>query len=179
MKVICISGKAGCGKDTTAGIMYELLEQRGEHVLIAHYADLVKYVCTKFFGWNGEKDVPGRNLLQMVGTDIVRAQDENFWVKFVRDMLIFFGNQWDYVLIPDTRFPNEISVLCDAGFDVKHVRVIRSGYDSALTDDQMHHPSETAMDEVRADYYIYNLGSLAELRKAVAGLIKNFNAFSD
>ena len=83
MKVVCISGKAQHGKDTTAGMMKTALESMGHTVLIAHYGDLVKYVCRTFFGWNGEKDAYGRSLLPKVGTDIVREQRPNYWVDFV------------------------------------------------------------------------------------------------
>ena len=89
MKVVCISGKAQHGKDTTAGMMKTALESMGHTVLIAHYGDLVKYVCRTFFGWNGEKDAYGRSLLQKVGTDIVREQRPNYWVDFVKDMLTY------------------------------------------------------------------------------------------
>ena len=112
MKVVCISGKAQHGKDTTAGMMKTALESMGHTVLIAHYGDLVKYVCRTFFGWNGEKDAYGRSLLQKVGTDIVREQRPNYWVDFVKDMLSMFPNEWDFVLIPDSRFPNEIDGRC-------------------------------------------------------------------
>ena len=43
MKVVCISGKAQHGKDTTAGMMKTVLEDMGYSVLIAHYGDLLKY----------------------------------------------------------------------------------------------------------------------------------------
>ena len=42
-KVICISAKAQHGKDTTATILKSALEERGNEVLIFHYADLLKY----------------------------------------------------------------------------------------------------------------------------------------
>ena len=66
MKVICISGKARHGKDTLAGILKTHLEDQGNKVLIAHFGDLVKYICEKFFDWNGQKDEEGRTLLQYV-----------------------------------------------------------------------------------------------------------------
>lgn len=50
MKVILISGKARHGKDTTAGFLKNALEADGSSVLVAHYGDLVKYVCKTFFG---------------------------------------------------------------------------------------------------------------------------------
>lgn len=48
MKVICISGKAQNGKDTTASFMKQTLEDKGQRVLIAHFGDLVKYICKTF-----------------------------------------------------------------------------------------------------------------------------------
>ena len=44
MKVICISGKAQHGKDTSAKLIKMILEANGYKVLIAHYGDLVKYI---------------------------------------------------------------------------------------------------------------------------------------
>lgn len=172
MKIIAISGHAQNGKDTVAGFMKALLEERGETVLIAHYADLVKYVCRTFFNWNGVKDEYGRHILQYVGTDIIRAQKPDYWVNFVLDMLNFFGDNWDYVLIPDSRFPNEIDGLRDAGFDVTHLRVIRTNFVSPLTPEQQKHPSETALDNVNPDGKIINDGSLDDLEHHVAQYIK-------
>lgn len=155
-----------------AGIFRDALEERGERVLIAHYADLVKYVCRTFFSWNGMKDEYGRHILQYVGTDVVRAQKPSFWVDFMVDMLRFFGDNWDYVLIPDTRFPNEIHLLREAGFDVTHLRVERRDFESPLTEEQRNHPSETALDGTEPDHLIRNDGSLHDLEQRVEQYIK-------
>lgn len=166
MKVILISGKARHGKDTTATFLKDALEADGNSVLIAHYGDLVKYVCKTFFGWNGEKDEKGRTLLQKVGTDAIRAKRPDYWVSFLSDILSFFPNEWDYVLIPDCRFPNEVDHIKNAGFDTVYLRVVRDGFMSPLTPEQQAHPSETALDNVRADYYITNNGSLKDLQNS-------------
>lgn len=162
-KILCISGHAQNGKDTTAGILRDLLEVDGHKVLIAHYGDLVKYVCKTFFRWDGNKDEVGRSILQRVGTDVVRAQRPNYWVDFVVGILQMFPNEWSYVLIPDCRFPNEIDSLKGAGFDVTHIRVIRAPFVSPLTPEQQMHPSETALDGVKADIYVPNFGRLSDL----------------
>ena len=104
MKIVCISGKAQHGKDTTAKLLEETLKAQGNRVLIAHYGDLVKYVCKTFFGWDGKKDEKGRTLLQRVGTDKIRAVSPDYWVDFIVSILDIFCDEWDYVLIPDTRF---------------------------------------------------------------------------
>lgn len=175
MQVIVISGKAQNGKDTTAGFLKEALEADGNSVLIAHYGDLVKYVCKMYFGWNGEKDEYGRSLLQYVGTDVIRAQNENYWVQFVGNILTFFNREWDYVLIPDCRFPNEVNHMKELGFDITHIRVIRDGFISPLTEEQQKHPSETALDDTMPDTYIHNDGSLSDLREKVIQLVTDFN----
>ena len=71
MRIIAISGHAQNGKDTTANIIKKHLEERGDKVLIVHYADLLKFICTKYFDWDGQKDEKGRHLLQYIGTDII------------------------------------------------------------------------------------------------------------
>lgn len=171
MKVILISGKARHGKDTTAGFLADALRSDGYSVLIAHYGDLVKYVCKTFFGWNGEKDEYGRSLLQYVGTDSIRLQRPDYWVGFISSIMELFPDEWDYVLIPDCRFPNEIDYIKNAGFDTVHLRIVRENLVSPLTPEQQAHPSETALDDVQPDYYIINNGSLEDLQSAVVRLI--------
>ena len=92
MKVITISGKAQNGKDTTAGLLKAALEADGYKVLITHYADLLKYICKQFFGWDGQKDDAGRHILQYVGTDIIRQKRPDYWVGFVTSILELFPN---------------------------------------------------------------------------------------
>ena len=101
LKVICISGKARSGKDTSAEALRKILWGYGKRVLIIHNADLLKYICKTLFLWDGKKDARGRHILQYVGTDIVRAQRPDFWVDYIISILTLFGDSWDYVLIPD------------------------------------------------------------------------------
>ena len=162
MKVICISGKAGHGKDTAALFLKEQLDLGENCVLIAHYGDLVKYVCKTFFNWDGQKNEAGREMLQTIGTDIIRSEDPDYWVRFIADMLGFFEQAYDYVLIPDTRFPNEVEYLIKSGFDVTHMRIIRDGYVSDMPEEQQNHISETALDDYTPDIYVHNSGYLGE-----------------
>lgn len=166
--IITISGKAGAGKDTFALFLRQSLEQRDKKVMITHYGDLVKYICMMFFEWNGEKDEHGRELLQTVGTDIVRAKKENYWVDFVMDILGFFGSLWDYVLIPDARFDNEIDCVAKL-YDTESVLIERN-FESALTEAAQAHVSENALDGYEFDLIVHNrtLEELSEAANAVA-----------
>lgn len=172
MKVILVSGKAQHGKDTVALLLKNKLVQLEHRVLLTHYADLLKYICKAFFGWDGNKDVNGRKLLQYVGTDVVRNKKPNFWVDFISSILELFSDNWDYVIIPDTRFPDEIGILKDKGFDVVHLRIKRTGFESSLTDEQKCHPSETSLDDVVPDYWIENSGTVEELEKQISDWAK-------
>lgn len=166
MKVILISGHAQNGKTSSAEIMKEIFENNGESALIIHYGDLVKYVCSKYFGWNGEKDEQGRTLLQYIGTEIVRAKSPDFWAAFVAQFAKVFEDQWDWILVPDVRFPNEVELMYEVEFeDVIHMRVIRPDFDNGLTEDQKNHPSETALDNYPADFHIINDGTIQDLRE--------------
>lgn len=156
MKIILISGKAQHGKDTTANILKEKLEQKNNKVLITHFGDLVKFVCEKYFNWDGKKDERGRAILQRIGTNVIREQNPDYWVDFVINLLSMFENEWDYVLIPDARFHNEIEKFEDKkDWDVLSVRINRLNFTSTLTQEQKNHPSETALDDYVFDYVIY------------------------
>lgn len=172
-KVVTISGRAGAGKDTFANMLKDKLERAGERVLITHYADLVKYICTTFFDWDGKKDERGREMLQTVGTDIVRRQDPDYWVRFVENIITFFP-VWDYILIPDARFENEIERMKER-FDVTSINVDRV-FKSQLTEKAQAHESEHGLDGYAFDIIVYNDDSLEQLRNAagvVAGFLKD------
>lgn len=163
MKVICISAKARHGKDASAEILKQIYEARGKRVLITHYADLLKYICKTFFGWNGEKDDYGRTLLQKVGTNVVGAKKPDFWVNFIVDILHLFDNEWDVILIPDCRFPVELERMRE-NFDTTLLRIERPNFDNGLSEAQKQHASETSLDNYGYDFKIYNEGTLEDLK---------------
>ena len=173
MKVIAISGRAMNGKDTLAQMMSEVFQRDGKTVQITHFADLLKYICKTYFGWDGNKDNAGRELLQRIGTDVIRKNDENLWVNYMVSLLrCVFNEMYDVVIIPDARFPNEISVLRDNGFDVTHIRITRVGFVAPMRDEQANHISETAMDGVIPDLGVINGGTLDDLKKVAESAVE-------
>ena len=168
---ICISGKAQNGKDTSAEIFKNELIIRGHSVLVIHQADLLKYICKAFFNWNGEKDEAGRTLLQQVGTNVIRKVEPDFWVDFIAKVTGFFKDTWDYIIVPDTRFPNELEKLKANDANVFHVRVIREGFKSPLTEEQQQHPSETALDGIESDFTLINDKGIDDLYGGVVSIL--------
>lgn len=172
MKVIGISGKAEHGKTTVATMMYDTLTSDGHKVLLINYADLLKFICKQYFSWNGSKDKFGRWLLQYVGTDVVREKRPDYWTDFVKSILELFENEWEYAIIGDCRFKNEVECMNDFGEKWMHVRVVRPNYKSSLSESQLKHPSETDLDEVVPDGWISNDGTLFDLKNTVNNWIK-------
>ncbi len=170
MKVILISGKAQHGKDSFANILKEKLEKKEHRVLIAHFGDLVKFVCEKYFNWDGLKCQKGRALLQKIGGDVVRLKKPNFWVRFVKDVLYMFEDEWDYVLIADCRYANEVT--WNEEYDITTVRVKRLNFESELTEEQKNHSSETELDDYNFDCYIESESGLDNLEIQVEGFLK-------
>ena len=174
-KIALISAKARHGKDTVAELMKSYLELKGERVLICHYADLLKYICKTFFNWDGNKDDKGRTILQHVGTDTIRMKNNrpDYWVGFIVDLLWMFYDEWDYIIIPDTRFKNEIDTMSDSfgRSMVSTVRITRPNFDSGLSEEQLNHPSECGLDGYEFDYYITNNGTLDELNDKIKVLL--------
>lgn len=172
-KFICISGKAQSGKDTSAAVLREFLEKSGFKTLIIHYGDLLKFICKTAFGWNGEKDEAGREMLQRVGTDCIRQHNPNYWVDFIVEFVKMFPEEWDYVIVPDTRFPNEVERVREAGFEVTHIRIVRDDYEDNMTSRQRKHESETALDNVVPDRIVANttISRLREQLELVAQLL--------
>ena len=121
-EIICISGKPSRVKENIAVILKEELERRKKRVLVTHFADPLKQICREWFGWDGRNDAVGCSLLEYVGTEIVRAQRPDFWVDFTLGLLSIMGDEWDFVIIPDCRFQNELDNE-RYGFQPWHIRV--------------------------------------------------------
>ncbi|MDR1642026.1 MAG: hypothetical protein LBC41_11370 [Clostridiales bacterium] len=147
MNIVLISGKARHGKDSAAGFIQKRLEEAGKKVLRISFADYVKFVCAKHYGWNGEKDEAGRHILQYVSTEIFRARDPDFWVDTVIRYAKTVWDDYDAALIADWRFPNEYVRWGECGVGtVFRIRVKRPGFDNGLEPEQKWHSSETALE---------------------------------
>ena len=184
-----ISGKAGSGKDTIANFFKDELIASNKRVLVMHFADLVKYYATQYFNWDGEKNEAGRNLLQEIGTTVMRGRYPEYWAeiigKFIDAYTIPEHSFFDYILIPDWRFINEYEVVYDyAAIQNNETITIRiERYDDAglkwknpnMTSDQLNHISECELDNFAFNWIIENRGTLEDLKNSVDEILKGEN----
>lgn len=176
-RIILISGKAESGKDTVSLMMAQRASSEGLY-LRYHFATAVKDVAKHVFGWNGKKDEKGRTLLQLIG-DGGRGYDPDIWVDYFLGSLekLDFEKNNIYLLVPDTRYQNEITKVVAWGMennvDVITVRVERPNHESALTEAQRKNGSEIDLDDWGLwDFKIINDGTLDDLQEAVNNVME-------
>lgn len=171
MRIYLVSGKAEHGKDTLAGYLKEAIEKTSDKkVLIAHNGDLLKYCARTFYNWDGEKDVFGRQLLQDIGASF-REKYPSYWVDFLISSFDVLDS-WDVIIIPDTRYENEISQWEKTDHSVVTIRVNRKNHISKLTPKQLKHQSEIDLDDYEHFDFIINAENCAELELASKEIIQ-------
>lgn len=191
--IIGLVGLIGSGKGTVADILVSDHDFKK-----LSFADALKDGVSAMFGWprhllEGDtaesrewreipnefwsrelgKEVTPRLVLQLVGTECMRdGFFDGIWISIVKRKLEAYHNMnW---VIPDTRFPNEISMIHSLGGQVWRVK---RGEDPAwfgadVKPDDVH-PSEFEWTHEKFDQVIGNDGSLEELEKKIKNLILN------
>ena len=168
--IILITGKKGAGKDTVAKMIRDHLPNTS----IQHFAYRIKETLATLLGmpvteieerknerinFNGSI-VSIRHALQTLGTEWGRDTiHSDLWVNVLVEKLKVM-NHMANVVIPDTRFPNEVGIMqsyCnERGIQLTVVRVERDTDD----DDNSTHESETH--ELPADHIIVNNGTMED-----------------
>lgn len=159
-KIIFFSGKSACGKDTGANMLKEILEKNNKKVLITHFADPVKHWAKDAYGWNGVKDKYGRALLQMIGTEYLRASFPDYWCEFIAKFVKATEDDWDYIIIPDLRFANEWEIFLNYFDRNQLVKVLiervndigEKVINENMTQQQLEHTSENSFQSIDFDY---------------------------
>lgn len=179
MNVILISGKARSGKDCFASHLETELRTKGKRTLNIHYADFLKFFCQRYLGWNGNKDIEGRRILQETGT-VFRNSYKDSWVDIMIGFLKGAKLSYDWVLVPDVRYPNEIEKIKTLVPDVidrlEIIRVERPNYENDLTTEQKKHESEVALDNYNFHSYYLNIGGLDAMKQNAKEWVDNLLA---
>lgn len=104
-----------------------------------------------------------RELLQQVGTDVVRAVDDNYWLRLARRNL---EGRSGLTIVTDVRFPNEYSMLkAMGGFMIHVIRPSQGNSEDS-------HISENALDTMDADAAVFNMEDDVEpVREFVSDIV--------
>jgi len=173
-KIYVISGKARHGKDTTALAIKEIYEKENKKVINLAYGNYIKEYAKNISDWDGSDETKPRTLLQQLGTEIIRNKiDDKFFVKRLCNDIRVYSYFFDVITISDARFVDEIEEPKKLFNDVITIKVIRDGFESNLTKEELKHKTETALDDYNDyDFVIHNDGTILELNEKVALLVK-------
>ena len=172
MKIFVIAGKARHGKDTVAGYIKDYYENK--KVINLAYGSYIKEYAKKISDWDGSDETKPRELLQELGTEVIRQKiDKDFFVKRICEDILVYSYYFDIITISDARFPNELEWPKNNFDNVINIRVIRDGYDSVLSEKEQKHLTEVALDEYNSyDYVIHNNGTLSDLKDKVLDVVR-------
>ena len=173
MKIILIGGKANTGKDSTAEYIDEYYRSRGLDVVNIQIAYYIKMYAKEIAKWDGDNETKPRQLLQDLGTELIRKQiDEYFFIKRIIQDIDIYSRYFDVITISDGRLPEEFASIKLAYPETVTVHVTRPGFSSRLTKDQKAHVTEALVDEIEYDYEVVNDGTLDDLQKKAIELVQ-------
>lgn len=174
IKIFLICGKARHGKDTVAKIIKEKYEMDNLKSITLSYAYYIKDYAKRITNWDGSDDTKPRELLQQLGTNIIRNNiDDKLFIRRMIEDIKVFSYYYDIAIISDGRFKAEIDTIRDEFSDVCVIHVERPDFDNGLTEEQKKHPTEVDLDDYdKYDYKILNDGSISDLENKISDILK-------
>lgn len=172
-KIYLLAGKARSGKDTAAKIITDYYETKGKRVVQIGFADYIKNYAMNITNWDGSDETKPRELLQVLGTDIVRNTiNEDFFINRVCEDIIVYKHFFDVIIISGARFPNELDIPKARFSNVCIIGVKRDNYNDGLTSKQQKHITENALEGYNNyDCLIKNDGDLDSFKEKILKFI--------
>ena len=134
-------------------------------VLCLNYADFLKVICARNFGYNDQKKEIGRKTLQDFGTK-VREKEKDFWIHTVFHFFDLMRFDYDAFIIADCRYPNELQPRPYIfTYPILNIYVARNFNEDLKNID---HESENMAKDFDEDMYhwiINNNGSIDDTRR--------------
>lgn len=173
-KIYLLSGKARHGKDTTAEILKKFYEQDGKKVIYSRSGKYIKFYVKEMTGWDGSEETKPRELLQNLGTEVIRKKLNKAEMLIQRqlDDIEIYSYFYDAIIVPDIRLPREIDSVREKFDNVVVIHINRINFETELTGTQQKHLTETAMDNyTNYDYEITN-DTLEQLEEDIYKIYK-------
>ncbi len=167
--IYLLSGKARNGKDTIAGFLKKFYEADGKKVIYSRAGIYIRYYAIEMTGWDGSEETKPRDLLQELGTEVIRNKlnKKEMFIQRQLDDIEIYSYFYDAIIVPDIRLPREIDSVKEKFDNVVTIEVNRINFDSSLTGNQKKHITETAMDNYKDFDYIVTNDTLEKLEEDI------------
>lgn len=177
-RIYLLAGKARTGKDTAADIITKHYEKMGKSVVKFGFADYIKNYAMNVVNWDGSDKTKPRELLQIIGTDIVRNKiNENFFINRVCEDIQVYKYFFDVIIISGGRFANELDIPKSKFKNVVIIKMDRPNFKSELSEKESEHITEYSLENYKNyDYLIENTGDEKDLAIKVKQIIEEVEA---
>ncbi|MBQ6284809.1 MAG: hypothetical protein IJK67_00655 [Bacilli bacterium] len=173
--IYLVGGKARHGKDTFSNYLKEAYEESGKKVIITQLSKYIKYYAREMTGWDLSEENKPRELLQLLGTNIIREQlkKDDLFINRTKDDIEIFSYFYDAIIVSDVRFKKEIDDLRKYFPNLIAVRVFRPNFDNGLTPEQKMHKTEIDLDDYdKFDIEVINT-TLEDLKEKARNIYMN------
>ncbi len=170
MNIILIAGKARSGKTYAAQVLKEELEHQGKKVVITEYSKYIKLFAKELLSWDGKEPKP-RKFLQDFGFFIRHEfEDQNYFIKRMKEDLKIYEHFVDVVIISDVRLKEEIEQIKE--YPSISIHVINETNPSDLTNEEKNHETEQALDTYKYFNYSIENKTKEEMKEEIKNILK-------
>ena len=173
-KIYLLCGKARHGKDTAGGFLKNFYEQDGKKVIFSRAGKYIRFYASEMTGWDGSEETKPRELLQELGTDVIReklSKSEMFIQRQLDDIEIY-SYFYDAIIVPDIRLPREVDSVREKFDNVVVIRINRINFETELSSLEQKHKTETAMDSYDKYDYVVTNDTLEQYEKDIYDIYK-------
>jgi len=173
-KIYLLSGKARHGKDTAAGFLKKFYEEDGKKVIFSRAGKYIRFYAMEMTDWNGSEETKPRELLQTLGTDVIREKlgKAEMFIERQLDDIEIYSYFYDAIIVPDIRLPREIERVKERFGNVVTIKINRINFETELTGSQQKHKTETAMDNYTDYDYVVTNDTLEQYEKDIYDIYK-------
>ncbi len=175
-KIYLISGKARHGKDTFSTYLSDIYKENGKKIIVTQLSKYIKYYAREMTGWNLTEEDKPRELLQILGTSIIREKlgKEDLFINRMKDDIEIFSCFYDAIIISDVRLKKEIDDLRESFPKLISINVFRPNFDNGLTEEQKNHRTEIDLDDYdKFDEKVIN-NTLEELKETAKNIYDKY-----
>ena len=171
-QIFLFAGQVRSGKDTTAGYLHDYYQARNKKCINLQFSSYLKEYAKHITGWDGSDENKPRELLQQLGTELIRATiDNEFFIKRILDDIKVYSYFFDVITISDVRFDLEIKRVKEA-YPSAFLFLLKRDVDNHLDTLREHITEHGLSDTNTYDAIIDNNGTLEDLKHKVEVLLE-------
>lgn len=175
--IILIAGKAQSGKNVVAKYLQKEYQQKNKEVIISPYTKYLKRYIQEITGIPVTEKRKPRDLLQQISSKLIKEKlkQPNFFIRRQIEDIMIYSYFKDIIIVPDVRFPEEITAIKKQFPNVVSIQVNRKNYQSTLTKLQQQDITETALDHYQQFDYVIENTTKKELKQQIQTILKQIS----